>query len=93
LDLLSVYHFLVPLESVSHGKEGKKGGHIFHKGGMNPGCEAEVQILTQPLDARFQGRIINRHNEGPSMYKVSQGVFFDTIDQSKYNYSINMKAV
>jgi hypothetical protein len=26
--------------------------------GMNSRYEAEIQILTQPLDARFQGRII-----------------------------------
>ena len=65
--LSSVYlDHLVPLEAVNHGKEGKKEGYIFHKGGMsfigiigmNSRYEAEIQILTQPLDARFQGRII-----------------------------------
>ena len=67
LHLSSVYlDHLVPLEAVNHGKEGKKGGIYFIKGGMsfigiigmNSRYEAEIQIRTQPLDARFQGRII-----------------------------------
>ena len=67
LHLSSVYlDHLVPLEAVNHGKEGKKEGISFIKGGMsfigiigmNSRYEAEIQILTQPLDARFQGRII-----------------------------------
>jgi hypothetical protein len=43
-----------------------KGGIYFIRGGMsfigiigmNSRYEAEIQIRTQPLDARFQGRII-----------------------------------
>jgi hypothetical protein len=53
--LSSVYlDQLVPLEAVNHGKEGKKGGISFIKGGMsfigivcmNSRYEAEIQILT-----------------------------------------------
>jgi hypothetical protein len=48
------------------GKRVRKRGISFIKGGMsfigiigmNSRYEAEIQILTQPLDARFQGRII-----------------------------------
>jgi hypothetical protein len=52
----SVYlDHLVPLEAVNHGKEGKKGGISFKKGGMsfvgiigmNSRYEAEIQILTE----------------------------------------------
>ena len=51
----SVYlDHLVPLKAVNHGKEGKKGGISFIKGGMpfigiigmNSRYEAEIQILT-----------------------------------------------
>jgi hypothetical protein len=56
--LSSVYlDHLVPLEAVNHGKEGRKEGYIFHKGGMsfigiigmNSRYEAEIQILTSPV--------------------------------------------
>jgi hypothetical protein len=58
----SVYlDHLVPLEAVNHGKEGNKGGHIFHKGGMsfigiigmNSRYEAEIQIPPNIMCTKF----------------------------------------
>jgi hypothetical protein len=57
--------------------------------GMNSRYEAEIQILTQPLDARFQGRIITTSRMDWWLYFKIQGSAesWDEVDNNPSLYN------